>query len=154
MTFKTYENPRYVMIHHGDCGQLNRVVSPASLTGHPNLEAAQEYARRSASKRPEGWCHCQVCMPGTLPRHPWMDERDESSPVEHGARGAGRSQTPLDRAFVALVQSALGIYEKEVEESDLERNTKDTYIRHARSFVRWLDGDFTPGATLGDRPNQ
>lgn len=46
------------------------------------------------------------------------------------------------------VKDALGRYESEVEDSPLRRNAKDTYILHARHFVRWLDGDFEPGARL------
>lgn len=62
-----------------------------------------------------------------------------------------REEEPLDRAFVKLVKAALRIYEKEVKESPLKPNAKKTLIQNARSFVRWLDGDFTPGATLEDR---
>lgn len=50
-----------------------------------------------------------------------------------------------------LVKAALRINEKEVKESPLKPNAKKTLIQNARSFVRWLDGDFTPGATLEDR---
>lgn len=46
------------------------------------------------------------------------------------------------------VQRALVRYEDEVEESPLSRQSKDTYIRHARQFVKWLADDFVPGGTL------
>lgn len=46
------------------------------------------------------------------------------------------------------VQEALERYEKVVEDSCLKRSTRDTYIVHARNFVRWLDDDFEPGGTL------
>ena len=48
----------------------------------------------------------------------------------------------------AAVQDACRRYEQEVEASNLARNTKHTYLLHAGNFVRWLRGDFTPGATL------
>lgn len=44
------------------------------------------------------------------------------------------------------VKAALGEYEKEVESTSLARKTKDTYLRHAQTFVRWLEGDFEPGS--------
>ena len=49
------------------------------------------------------------------------------------------------------VQEALDRYEAEVNESLLARTTKDTYLTHARNFVRWLDDDFEPGGTLSSR---
>ena len=49
------------------------------------------------------------------------------------------------------VQAALDRYGAEVNESLLARTTKDTYLLHARNFVRWLDDDFEPGATLSSR---
>ena len=46
------------------------------------------------------------------------------------------------------VISALGRYETEVNASKLRPSAARTYLLHARNFVRWLKGDFTPGATL------
>ena len=46
------------------------------------------------------------------------------------------------------VQDALGQYEIRVEASSLARNSKVTYLLHARNFVRWLDDDFEPGDRL------
>lgn len=43
------------------------------------------------------------------------------------------------------VRAALRKYEAEVERANLEETTKRTYLLHARNFVRWLDGEFTPG---------
>ena len=48
------------------------------------------------------------------------------------------------------VNDALRRYEAEVEDSLLRRSTKDTYLLHARHFVRWLDNDFESGASLRD----
>ena len=47
-----------------------------------------------------------------------------------------------------VVKDALSRYETEVEDSPLRSDTKDTYLLHARHFVRWLDDDFEPGARL------
>ena len=42
------------------------------------------------------------------------------------------------------VEEALKLYVEEVERSSVAKMSKRTYIRHARTFVRWLDDDFTP----------
>ena len=44
------------------------------------------------------------------------------------------------------VRRALEEYEREVEQTDLALATKNTYLHHARTFVSWLDDDFTPGS--------
>ena len=46
------------------------------------------------------------------------------------------------------VQDALEIYKKTVSEKALSPSSKETYLLHAEHFVRWLDDDFEPGATL------
>ena len=47
------------------------------------------------------------------------------------------------------VQEALRRYEQTVEASPLRLSSKNTYLLHARQFVRWLAGEFEPGATVG-----
>lgn len=37
-------------------------------------------------------------------------------------------------------------YEREVRAADLEPSTKQTYIHHAQTFVRWTQGTFKPGS--------
>ena len=49
------------------------------------------------------------------------------------------------------VQEAFRRYEQTVEVSPLRLSAKNTYLLHARQFVRWLDDDFEPGATVGRR---
>jgi len=46
------------------------------------------------------------------------------------------------------VKKALERYEIEVEKSKLQPNSQQTYLLHARNFVRWIEGDFSPGGTL------
>ena len=47
------------------------------------------------------------------------------------------------------VQEALRRYEETVEASSLRLSSKNTYLLHARQFVRWLADDFEPGETVG-----
>lgn len=46
------------------------------------------------------------------------------------------------------VQAALENYEEAVNATAMTVESKKTYLLHARQFVRWLNGDFEPGATL------
>ena len=47
------------------------------------------------------------------------------------------------------VQAALREWEAAVNATRLKPSTKKTYVGHPRHFVRWLAGDFTPGARTG-----
>ena len=49
---------------------------------------------------------------------------------------------------LAAVKVALEHYETEVKSSKLQPKSQRTYLLHARHFVRWIEGDFTPGGTL------
>ncbi|MDA8216316.1 MAG: hypothetical protein M0Z94_01720 [Dehalococcoidales bacterium] len=50
---------------------------------------------------------------------------------------------------VREIKAALARYLKDVENSDLTPSTKRTYMRHAETFVRWIEGDFVPGGSFG-----
>ncbi|MDO8749789.1 MAG: hypothetical protein Q7K03_01400 [Dehalococcoidia bacterium] len=47
-----------------------------------------------------------------------------------------------------LVKAAWERYQEQVEASRLQPSAKRTYLLHSKNFVRWLEGDFTPGGTL------
>ena len=49
------------------------------------------------------------------------------------------------------VKTALAAYIAEVEAAPLKPKTMHTYCQHASSFVRWLNDEFTPGATVPRR---
>lgn len=49
---------------------------------------------------------------------------------------------------LAEVKAALERFEAEVKASKLQQNSQVTYSAHAKQFVSWLEGDFTPGGTL------
>lgn len=51
----------------------------------------------------------------------------------------------VKRECLEAVRRALAEYENEVHGSGLSAQTKETYCRHAGTFVRWLEGDFQPG---------
>lgn len=56
--------------------------------------------------------------------------------------------TKIRLQSLAQVRLALKNYEAEVKKSKLQPNSQRTYLLHARNFVRWIEGDFTPGGTL------
>ena len=54
----------------------------------------------------------------------------------------------LTPAAMIVVKAALEKYIEEVEAAPLRSATIQTYCHHARQFVRWLDDDFEPGASV------
>lgn len=56
--------------------------------------------------------------------------------------------THISPECLSQVRKALEAYREEVEATNLTHDTKGTYLRHAESFVRWLDGDFEPGSKV------
>ena len=44
------------------------------------------------------------------------------------------------------IETALREYEREVQASKMTPSTKHTYLLHTENFVKWLKGDFVPGA--------
>ncbi len=54
----------------------------------------------------------------------------------------------ISRPCLKQVRDALEMYEEEVEATELMPSTKQTYLQHAKNFVRWLEDDFEPGANV------
>ena len=70
--FLTYENTprRYVMIHKVGCGQPGKLGRTDGYKSHATLQDARDYGtERVRVGHPREWCHCQICLRGTLPRH-------------------------------------------------------------------------------------
>jgi Tfp pilus assembly protein PilX len=44
------------------------------------------------------------------------------------------------------IEAALREYEQEVESSNMTPATQHTYLLHSENFVKWLKGEFVPGA--------
>lgn len=55
---------------------------------------------------------------------------------------------PAGAATTEALRDQAKAYAQDVEAAGRETPTVDTYLRHAMFFVRWLDGDFEPGARL------
>lgn len=69
---------------------------------------------------------------------------------EYQPRGtaAGDRPVPRTRATIADLRDQAKQYADEVRAAGRARPTVDTYLRHALFFIRWLEGDFDPGARL------
>ena len=56
-----------------------------------------------------------------------------------------------NQEFLTKLQSLLVEYENEVNRSladgYLKESTARTYLLHANNFIKWCNGDFTPGGT-------
>jgi hypothetical protein len=69
---------------------------------------------------------------------------------DYQPRGEPAAQRPVPRNAVstaALRQQATQ-YANRVQAAGREQPTVDTYFRHAMFFIRWLEGNFQPGARL------
>ena len=64
-----------------------------------------------------------------------------------GVVGSGRP-VPNGPASSADLRLQAEAYARQVEAAGREQATIDTYYRHAMFFIRWLEGDFRPGARL------
>ncbi len=54
----------------------------------------------------------------------------------------------ISQKALSEIKGAFQQYEQEVKVSKLQQSARRTYLLHSRNFVRWLEGDFTPGGTL------
>ena len=52
---------------------------------------------------------------------------------------------------IEIVRDGLEAWERDVGRSRLTGTAKRTYVDHARSFVRYLEGMYVPGETVEDR---
>lgn len=64
-----------------------------------------------------------------------------------GSKTTGRP-VPVRTATTADLRRQAKSYCRVIEAAGREQPTVDTYFRHAMFFVRWLEGDFHPGARL------
>jgi hypothetical protein len=65
-------------------------------------------------------------------------------------QGGFRMPYRTDKKTVVEMERLFEVYERDVEErrkdSCLEQPTVNTYLSHARDFIRWCKGEFIPGA--------
>ena len=57
----------------------------------------------------------------------------------------------IEPELLHAIRDAWRSYEQTVNATALMENAKKTYLLHSENFVRWLEGDFEPGAKLEER---
>jgi hypothetical protein len=69
---------------------------------------------------------------------------------DYWPRGVPVGDRPVGReaASTSQLREQAQRYARQVEAAGRERSTVETYYRHAMFFIRWLEGDFEPGARL------
>ena len=51
----------------------------------------------------------------------------------------------VNREFLEDLRAAFELYSEAVNQANLRRQTKKTYLLDVQRFVRWLEDDFEPG---------
>ena len=69
---------------------------------------------------------------------------------DYQPQGTSSQARPVPRSTVDTqeLRNQAERYAQQVEAAGRAQPTVDTYFRHAMFFIRWLEGDFTPGARL------
>ena len=69
---------------------------------------------------------------------------------DYWPRGVPKGDRLVGRAAASTseLREQAKTFGREVEAAGREQSTVDTYYRHAMFFIRWLEGDFEPGARL------
>jgi predicted nucleic acid-binding protein len=105
------------------------------------LLGAYEQSCRQAGMRPNAihsyWDYARRFLDWRTGDYRPRGARDEGRPVP---RGPANAEDLVGQAST---------YALAIEAAGREQGTIDTYHRHAMFFIRWLRGEFTPGARLG-----
>ena len=69
---------------------------------------------------------------------------------DYTPRGTPAGKRPVPRASASTtdLRNQAAQYAQQVQSAGREQPTVDTYFRHAMFFIRWLEGEFQPGARL------
>ena len=69
---------------------------------------------------------------------------------DYQPRGVSAGDRPVPRTAVSAadLRPQAADYAHQVQAAGRRQPTVDTYFRHAMFFIRWLEGDFQPGARL------
>ena len=59
-----------------------------------------------------------------------------------------------DHNSLTEINRLLEKYMSEIESSNLKPLTANIYLTNAKNFVRWIEGEFTPGARIKKQRNE
>lgn len=129
-----------------------RVTREAPASYEPDGDAWTDEALQLALGRYEAACRQAGMRPNAI--HSYWDYARRFLDWRTGdyrPRGTGGVGRPVPTGAVHATELAAQArtYAQVIEDAGRERPTVETYHRHAMFFVRWLTGDFKPGARLG-----
>lgn len=129
-----------------------RVTREAPAPYDPDGDAWTDETLRLALGRYEAACRQAGMRPNAV--HAYWDYARRFLDWRYGnyrPRGTGSVGRPVPTGAVTATELAAQArtYAQVIEYAGRERSTVETYHRHAMFFVRWLTGDFKPGARLG-----
>ena len=141
------------------------VLAHGATAGYPDAEPPRAQ-RRVAESRVRSWD--DIALRGALDEYEAecraanMREKAWRSYVDYARRflawreggyhprgePAGGRPVPRTPTTTAELRNQARLYIGQVQAAGREQPTIDTYFRHAMFFIRWLEGDFVPGARL------
>lgn len=97
-----------------------------------------------------------ACREAQMRRNAWRSYVDYARRFlawregDYRPRGTRYGDRPVPRTATTAsdLRDQARQYADEVQAAGREQPTVDTYFRHAMFFIRWLEGDFQPGARL------
>lgn len=140
-----------------------RIENPFQALPHRLAEEPAPYVRtaswgdaglRSALGQYEAACRDAGMTQNAV--HSYWDYARRFLDWREGLYPRRATRRPTARGVVdsaGLRRDALA-YEAALVEAGLGRPTIATYVRHARSFIRWLDGEFAPGTRVRGRRSE
>jgi hypothetical protein len=144
----------YVLDHAGSYRYPER--SHASSSSTPRVSENTQIAWDDADLQAELQGYEAACRRAQMREKAWRSYVDYARRFLHwrigdySPRGVPADDRPTDRAAAStsVLREQAKEYARQVEAAGREQSTVDTYYRHAMFFIRWLEGDFEPGARL------
>jgi predicted nucleic acid-binding protein len=139
-----------------------RIVNPFLAAGRRLAESRSQYAAprartwdeqdlRDELERYRETCSAAGMRPGAV--HSYWDYARRFLDWREGIypRDAASRPVPMRTLGIGDLRADVAAYGQWLAGAGLSRAAIDTYVRHAGFFVRWLGGDFDPGARLRRR---
>ncbi len=138
----------------------------AGVTPYGDVEAHRPAARRVSESTASAWSDEDLslelaryegaCRQAGMRENAWRSYVDYARRFlawrtgDYRPRGVDVGERPVPRAAASTadLRQQAARYTAQVQRAGREQPTVDTYFRHAMFFIRWLEGDFEPGARL------
>ncbi len=136
-----------VRIQNPFVGPPHRLAEPATAYGRPR-SSWDDRALRDELERYEAEARAAGMTPNAV--HAYWDYARRFLDWREGLypRHAATRPVPARVVQVEEMRADAAAYAAWLQGAGLRQSAIDTYLRHARFFVRWLAGDFQPGGRL------